>query len=988
MRKAIAFGAVAALMLLVPLARWAQSRSNSALETPAPLRPLPLNAVGLRFVLGVTDKEPTDWSGEMSVSPGRLVALRGWQLGPKMVVEGNQFFVRSRFAGPQQKQIVSPVLFATLEAPEDATVRVVTKQGEFAFTLRDLAIGQSRLFLNGQVLVERTVPVFQLTQTPSLEEDFPAAATDKEGNVWVAFVAYTPSPQPNLSAPLKEMPEDFSFLVPQGIGDQVWLTCFDGKEWLSPLPVTEAGLDIWRPTVAVGGDGRVWVIWSQNFNGNWDLVARAFEPKTNRWSPPQRLTKGSGADINAAAATDARGRVWVAWQGWNKDNFDIWAMPLDGTPLQVSQSLANDWSPSIAVTKDERIWVAYDTYEKGNYDVWLAEIRDERMERHPVATTLRFEARPHLAVDHQDRIWVAYEEGDVSWGKDFTRLRDGGPAAEPLNLAVLGRFNKGAPLYLNRTVRVRCWSEGRLQTPAAPLPTNFLPQVQRPISHPRIGVDEKGRLWLLVRHATNPDGSQENWMSFAVVYDGEQWSAPLPLPFSWNILDLRPTFALVKGKGLVVVYSSDKRPAGTGSRLDSDLFAAVLTFPGEVKPARLTSAAPNVTEERSPSAPPRRQRRAVAAAAYVPQEVVHPNEAQDVARLRQFRLSLGGKVYRLLRGEFHRHTELTAHRDQDGTLEDAWRYALDAAAMDWMGLGDHDNGYHQEYMWWLSQKLTDIFHHPPHFVTVFTYERSVPYPSGHRNVLFAQRGIRPLPRLGGAQQPELFMGTAEAGAPDVKMLYRYLLAFDGICASHTSATNMGTDWRDNDERAEPVVEIYQGSRQNYEHLGAPRSATQRGDSIGGWQPFGFVWNALAKGYKLGFQCSSDHESTHMSYAVVFVEYPTRKDILEAFKKRHCYGATDNILLIVTSGEYLMGDAFTSKEPVRLDIYAVGTAPIVRLHIIKDFQYVYTATPNRREVRLSWMDNAAQKGRTSWYYVRVEQTDGQLAWASPMWVQYE
>jgi len=92
--------------------------------------------------------------------------------------------------------------------------------------------------------------------------------------------------------------------------------------------------------------------------------------------------------------------------------------------------------------------------------------------------------------------------------------------------------------------------------------------------------------------------------------------------------------------------------------------------------------------------------------------------------LRQFRLQLGGKTYRLLRGEFHRHTELTAHRDQDGTLEDAWRYALDAAALDWMGLGDHDNGYHHEYLWWLSQKLTDIFHHPPHFVTVFTYDMS------------------------------------------------------------------------------------------------------------------------------------------------------------------------------------------------------------------------------------------------------------------------
>jgi hypothetical protein len=32
-------------------------------------------------------------------------------------------------------------------------------------------------------------------------------------------------------------------------------------------------------------------------------------------------------------------------------------------------------------------------------------------------------------------------------------------------------------------------------------------------------------------------------------------------------------------------------------------------------------------------------------------------------------------------------------------------------------------------------------------VIMFHYERSVSYPEGHRNVIFAQRGIRPLPRL-------------------------------------------------------------------------------------------------------------------------------------------------------------------------------------------------------------------------------------------------
>jgi len=35
---------------------------------------------------------------------------------------------------------------------------------------------------------------------------------------------------------------------------------------------------------------------------------------------------------------------------------------------------------------------------------------------------------------------------------------------------------------------------------------------------------------------------------------------------------------------------------------------------------------------------------------------------------------------------------------------------------------------------------------------------------------------------------------------------------------------------------------------------------------------------------LGFECSSDHVSTHISYAVVFAEAPTREAIVDAFKK--------------------------------------------------------------------------------------------------------
>jgi len=145
--------------------------------------------------------------------------------------------------------------------------------------------------------------------------------------------------------------------------------------------------------------------------------------------------------------------------------------------------------------------------------------------------------------------------------------------------------------------------------------------------------------------------------------------------------------------------------------------------------------------------------------------------------------------------------------------------------------------------------------------------------------------------------------------------------------------------------------------------------------------------ALEKGYKLGFEASSDHISTHMSYCNVLVKDGTRESILDAFKKRHVYGATDNILADFRSGPHIMGDEFSTEELPTLRVKLTGTSKFTKVVIVKDNQYVYSAKPDTSQVEFSWRDNAPVKGKTSYYYVRGEQDDGELVWLSPMWITY-
>jgi len=73
-----------------------------------------------------------------------------------------------------------------------------------------------------------------------------------------------------------------------------------------------------------------------------------------------------------------------------------------------------------------------------------------------------------------------------------------------------------------------------------------------------------------------------------------------------------------------------------------------------------------------------------------------------------------------------------------------------------------------------------------------------------------------------------------------------------------------------------VCEIFQACRGSYEHSGCPREFSNTKNKKG------FYWNALEKGYKLGFQSSSDHISTHLSYAVVLTDDVSRPGLIAAF----------------------------------------------------------------------------------------------------------
>lgn len=998
---------------------------------------------GLKIRFGLNDNKPTKWDGTVEVASGRVTHIGGWRFAKGDEVDGTTGWKASTRPvaaqagrGNNQKKAAeraaknndaaqpindNGVVISFADVTADSRVTFKTTQGNFDVTFGDIQYGAIVEKLDGAVEVERTAAAAPLT-TDRTDDDYPAAAVATDGTTYVAYVsfthgdrsAYRPLQEPGATTSFansgrgwKTAPENFDFLkVPVG-GDRVRLhTVRDGKA-SEPIDVTAGGGDIYKCGVTVDGSGKAWIVWAENTaypskDANFEILARSYDGKLGEIV---KLSDRAGSDLNPVVATASDGRVWCAWQAVRDGAFRIVErhQSADGSwsaERAVSTQKRNCWTPAIAAGQEGRIAIAWDTYEKGDYDVWVREFGADGKpsDARAAADTIDYEARPSLTYDPQGALWIGYELGSPSWGKDSGPYDNGGNPlyrGRQIGLIVLNRdgtWVEPKESYVGSLPHAKPRKKVNNQRVAPMEPGGESPtqaraaELMRDAAYnnlARITCDKSGRIWVLCRSRQNDikfPTMGSLWLSWAVYYDGAKWTGPILLPNSDNLMYNVPAVVALPGGGLLTAHSSDHRqdrfpdpdeikyvPGGADDPFDNDVFLTRLDSPDlPVKKYDLRAAQYPPTGKTEPT----------------PATVA---ELAAINRCRTQTAEHDGRKLRLIRGEYHRHTEISGDGGNDGPLEDMWRYALDVSSMDWLGNSDHDNGAGREYTWWLTQKTTDAFRIAGKFEPPFTYERSVRYPEGHRNVMFPTRGIRTLPRLPITDRD--YAGKA----PDTQMLYRYLHQFGGVCASHTSATSMGTDWRDNDPIVEPMVEIYQGDRQNYERPGAPRCPTAD-YSIGGWEPKGFVNLALMKGYRLAFQCSSDHLSTHISYAMVYAEDCSREALVKAIRERHIYGSTDNIVADFRSKangkEYMLGDEFTTSEAPTFRVKLVGTEPFAKITLVKDDVEIPLPCESKSEIEVSWTDPQPTAGKTSYYYVRGEQTDGEVVWVSPMWVKYD
>jgi hypothetical protein len=926
--------------------------------------------VHFRVVVGLQDKEPRDWSGQISVTGGEVKSLTGWRFeGKEDSVDGTKAWTCSTHNGiaPEKRYPVQDFAGKPKGKPQEQpwpngfNVSVKGKSPTVTLTFADkrtvtvettkLRSGEPQTFLNGEVRVER------LPETSVVRPALPPKAVDPYQDDYPAFWVHYKTNKHYL-AWTEYHKAKTRVLLAQRDGP-------DGK-WSDPIEVAGLG-DHFRVELASTHGGKLWIVWASQKDGAWNLVGRTYVD--GKFDEVVQLTKGPGPTMWHRMTTDNKGRAWLVWQGsGNESQSVIHCRVNDGTKwggvttLQPEKNAGNMWLPTItADTKEDRVWIGWDEYVGDSYRVSVAALTADgkAFSRTVIEPSPLFQANLSLACDADGRLWAAWDESGPQWGKDTGFLYGGQHRQDTTRL------------YASRQVRVKVLDNGKWLEPKRDFNDVLTGELKEYNHTPQLQLDSDGRMWLTFRHRTcrkpREDGwaAQGRWDIFATAYVGDRWLARVELPLSGGRNDMRVSSQRDKSGNVYFAYASDNRPYTLPGMPPRNHHVAVSKFGGAPMPGKF-----EFTERKRdfPIVAP-----------------VHAKEREQVVRLRGYKVTAGGKTYKIYRGDLHRHTDLSGDGPGDGSILDLHRYAVDAAMLDFVLIADHNMGQDNEYCWWQTQQANDLYTIPGSFISMYGYERSVKYPGGHRNVIWPERGHRTLPIPVKPLPAALKADTAK--------LYDYLRKTNGICTLHTSASDQGTDWEaEHDQELEPFVELFQGYHTSYEAPGAPKAIDAKSDMIHG--PFkadGYVSLALKKGYRLGFQSSSDHISTHVSYCCVLAEDFSRKGLIAGMKKRHTYAATDNIVLDVRSGDYLMGDEFKTAQP-KLNVVVIGTAPLATVEILRNGEVTYTWKPKEpaTEAKFDWVDakpvvNAKQ---ASYYYVRVTQDDGQMAWSSPMWVRVE
>jgi len=369
----------------------------------------------------------------------------------------------------------------------------------------------------------------------------------------------------------------------------------------------------------------------------------------------------------------------------------------------------------------------------------------------------------------------------------------------------------------------------------------------------------------------------------------------------------------------------------------------------------------------------------------------HPPGGLPPAASNPVEVAASDSGLRIFWGDLHAHTGLS---DGVGTPGEAYEFAQQVACLDFCALTDHDTMLDAD-TWEAVCEAAAECQDPLRFVTLCGYEYTNRRHGGDRAVYhFTDNG--PLLR---SQDPEY--------DHPLKLLDALEPLPALVIPLHPARPRAEVDWSVHSPELQRLVEVY-SSGGNCEYAGNPRPVTwgtQRSFPPVAQQST--VQAALAAGHRLGLVCGSDSHcgrpghggwigaySKRRGYrgglTAVLARELTRAALWDALRKRRCYGTTGaRIIMHLTIDGDPMGSELRRPAGSELPLQArvAGTDELVAVEVLRNSEVAFTGAAGAHEARLNESIVTPAQG-VDYYYLRVRQADGEMAWAGPIWVEAE
>ena len=698
-----------------------------------------------------------------------------------------------------------------------------------------------------------------------------------------------------------------------------------------------------NPKLTSTVDGAVWLTYEarEESSLNWNVYARKIVDGTV--SEAIAIGDPDNNNINHDAASPPRGGLWCVWQAEDGGQFDVLSrMVPEGDArtgsVTLSSSPYGDWQPRIAFTPNGWAWIVWDSFDGVSFNVCGRRHEGDYWSKvEELVASPAFEGRASIASDSKGRVYVAWEEGAENWGREYRSV-----STQWNNVT-----DANGPLHRLRRVWLGEWAvDSGCVGVDWPLP---MPSLARARAETRrhgvsdlgvfyeraeVAVDGRDRPWVAYRHYVElqlgrdepvKHHIEQGWNVFARCLTDCGWG-PL-IGFDRAQRDGSQRLSLSPGTdGITALWTTGRTDRRTDERERGLAMATVELGRGDPPPRRRIDSQPRVFQG-------------------VRAELPEPPAPELVNEVN----------YGVFFGDLHRHTDLSlCFPFFDGSLDDAYRYGIEVARLDFLGVTDHardiDQGDVQSQLWWRSTKAVERHRIGTTFTPYFAYERSQGA-TDHNVISLRDDMLRP-------HKPPLPEFWAEIDDGNTITIPHNTVPDNPFC---------GKVWSWHDDAKRPLVEVYQGCRDRSVDVEA---------QVG-----------LEKGYHMGFIASSDHLSTSGSYACVWSPSAEREAIFRSMQARRTYGATARIRLVTRMGDAWMGERVVAQEWSAISVEIDGTAKIATVELIRDGEVVERAEPGTKHFTGRLGDEATiREGEESWAYVRVVQDDGNSAWSSPIWVR--